>query len=97
MSYEMLSLNYKFSEDYELLYKLLQKQIIVCFIDYNSYDKKYENQEPLYDVCTTQRHKPKEGWINISSRGHGYLTARNKEEFIEECKLRKLKYIPPQK
>jgi hypothetical protein len=46
MTYEMLPLNYYFSEDYDLLYELCQKQIIICFIDSNSYEEN-QNEEAL--------------------------------------------------
>jgi hypothetical protein len=94
MNYEMLSLNYDFSEDYEMLFELLHNQIIVCFVDYNAFEKENEEKEPLYDVCITQRYKPQEGSINIGARGIGYIAAINKEEFIQQCKKRKLKFIP---
>lgn len=87
--------NYETSQDYELLYELMQTQRIICLVEPIHY-------EGCVDVADTSPEFNKD-FISIGARGVSYLTAHNyngenvKDKFIEQCKKLNLKFLPPMK
>ncbi len=86
----------KTSTNYELLFELMQKQRIICLVDYNSYpqNKCHGDNDPIWDVCQT----PCIGeypFYELSSRGNNYISAQTKEEFIQKCAAHKVRFISP--
>lgn len=79
------------SQDYELLFELMQKQRIVCFI---------KNKEGLEEICATGR-KFNKDYISIGTRGIEYISAFDykdltpKEDFLKQCKEYQLKFLIP--
>ncbi len=92
---KLLQHNYDTSKDYEKLWELMKTQRILCMIDYGEMykDDKYQ----LRDVCQTPAVERDRYFTDISCRGYSYISARNKEEFIEQCTKGNLEYIVPTK
>lgn len=78
-----------FSDDYEWLVELMQKQSVVCVVDFNFPDS--SDHPPSRDIAKTSYDA---GSLQVGARGIGYLWAETKEEFIEQCKRRNLKFLP---
>ena len=88
---------YKLSKDYKLLYELIQKGNVVCFVDYNFYR---DNSKPSRDICQCKK-KARE--IVFVSRGHEYgsVSDWNIDEkhseldlFIKECQSLNVEFVP---
>ena len=90
-------MQYKLSQDYEKLHKLINEGFIAAgFVDY-----KYPNDEKIYrDICKIEKHC--ENRIIIGSRGFGYggvwpfevtITNNEKDIFIRSCKSINLGWI----
>lgn len=90
---EKLSKRYLTSTNYDLLFELMQDQRVVCFVNYKDY-KKGEDGYILQDICQTQAVK-RDTMFEISARGYSYISAFDKEEFIEQCKTSCLEFIEP--
>lgn len=87
-----LSQNYKTSKDYELLFELVHKERVICYVPYKSNSK-------TKDVCQSQV-LPIDGYISIGSRGIEYISAMNnfngktlKEDFIQQCQEIDLEFV----
>jgi len=91
---------YNLSTDYERLYRLSQQQRIVCFVPYPfGVDK----DKQTLQTAQTQRYSPNDTEaMEIGSKGVAYVSAFDtkelsmKEDFIEQCMIRKILFIEPQ-
>lgn len=89
---ELLNFNYKnLSEDYEKLFELMQKERIICFV---------ENSNGNQDICATMA-VIQDDYYRVGARGIEYIGAFKykdmtaKEDFINQCKNCKLKFLEP--
>jgi hypothetical protein len=73
---------YTTSQDYELLFELMQKSSIVCVVDFQG----------CRDVAQTLC---RDGDYQICVRGHGYLWTDDKDEFIRFCSLINVEFVVP--
>jgi len=90
---------YQLSKDYQLLYQLIQKQSIVCFVDYDFYRN---GKDKARDICQCKITKSKD--ITFISRGHEYggvsqweIELEKTTEydlFLSECKSLNIEFIP---
>lgn len=88
---------YKLSKDYKLLYELIQKDNVVCFVNY---DLRRNNTDFVRDICQCKK-KTRE--IVFVSRGHEYGSVsdwnidENHSEldlFLSECKSLDVEFVP---
>lgn len=82
---------YKTSTDYEELARLMQKQAVVCLVD-------YRDDSEIRDVAHTifgPVSRSGKGIWQISARGYGYIYAFSQEEFIHNCRLQHVEFIVP--
>lgn len=74
---------YQTSRDYSLLWSLAQKQSIVCIVDYC---------EDCRDVCHTIWNGR---YMQISSRGNGYVDGDTLDEFAKLCARSNVEFLIP--
>lgn len=88
---------YKLSKDYKLLYELIQKENVVCFVNY---DFRRNNTDFVRDICQC---KKKATEIVFVSRGHEYgsISDWNIDEkhseldlFVQECQSLNVEFVP---
>ncbi len=78
------------SQDYELLFELMQTQRVICLVDNNE----------CTDICAT-RAVQDNGYFSIGARGIEYIGAFEfkdksaKEDFIDQCKKSNIRFIEP--
>lgn len=93
-----ISLDYKTSTDYDHLYNLLKDgKRIVVFVQTRGSNKKYD---PLGEqIGIAYRQKWFDGGImfTVLSGSYHYVTAKEREEFIDECEICGVKFINPTK
>lgn len=77
------------SRDYRRLAAVMKSVSVVCIVDY----PRSTGGEALRDVAHTL-YGPNGFW-EIASRGHGYVTAFSEEEFIERCGEANVEWIIP--
>ena len=89
---------YNFSKDYDLLYELIKKGNVVCFVNY---DFSRNQTDFVRDICQCKRTKSND--ISFISRGHEYGAVnqweidKNSTEldlFYAECKSLDVEFIP---
>lgn len=79
------------SQDYELLFELMQKERIICFVD---------NAIGMQDICATMP-MIDNSYYRIGARGIEYIGAFDykelsaKEDFLKQCKEFNLKFLNP--
>jgi len=84
-------LNYKTSNDFKLLFELVMKQRIVCFI----------TKENGHIIIAANTASTDNEHISIGTQGIGYIDAFQfddktlKQDFIEQCEYYKLEFIIP--
>lgn len=75
-----------FSTRYSHLVDLMQKESVICFVDYGD--------RPCRDIAKTAYDST--GKIfEIRARGIGYLWAESPQEFIEQCRKYNVSFLPP--
>ena len=85
-------MGYKTSRDYALLWKMAQKQSVVCLVDYP-----LDTAAVCRDIAHTICHVGVEvSYLNISARGIGYVSAETLEEFERNCKAANVEFILPE-
>lgn len=87
---KLLNHGYETSKDYQLLFELMKRNRIICFIPF---DEEFEDGYILKDVCQTKA--TDEGYFDVSARGYSYITAFNREDFIKKCESAKLEFVNP--
>ena len=75
---------YNTSNDYEVLFKLMREQNIICYID--SFDR---------DVCEAIFRIELCPFYELVSRGFRHFSVNTKEEFIEKCERHKVWFVLP--
>ena len=90
---------YKLSKDYKLLYELIKKSNVVCFVNY---DFSRNRTDFVRDICQCKRTKSND--ISFVSRGHEYGCVSQWEIelkkcteydlFLSECKSLDVEFIP---
>ena len=89
---------YNLSKDYKLLYELIQKANVVCFVNY---DFRRNGTDFVRDICQCKRRKDND--ITFVSRGHEYGGVSDWEIddihseydlFENECKSLDVEFIP---
>lgn len=80
---------YQTSDDYELLADLMEKFPVVCIVSYHGC------KEVASTAFLTFGKYPSE-W-RIKFKGFTYIWARDRKRFINECRKRKVRFIPPTK
>lgn len=74
---------YQTSRDYALLWELGQKQSVVCIVDY-------------YEDCRDVRQTIWNGrYMQVSSRGNGYVDGDTAEEFAKWCQRSNVEFLIP--
>ena len=82
---------YKFSNDYEQLWWLAQKQSVACRVTYS--DNFFPAEVDLcQDICQTIFSSL---GVSVSVRGCSYISAETLKEFIVQCKRSNLEWIVP--
>jgi len=79
-------IGYKTSKDYDALFDTVQKQGVICILDYN----RIGTRDVGHSIFS-----PHSGLIEISARGICYIWAELKSEFIEQCETLNLEWIEP--
>ncbi len=81
--------SYITSDDYELLFELMQTKIIICLIHNKSSvtTTYFSNQE-------THPFSSSDVW-GIKDEVEFWIKVTNKENFVEYCKSLKLSFLPP--
>jgi len=79
---------YDTSRDYEQLADLMQKQSVICIVDYerDCRDVAHTLWSPSHDG---------EGVWQLSARGITYIYGFNREDFIKQCQSRNVEIIFP--
>lgn len=80
-----LSVNYNWSQDYPLLVELMEKESIVCKVKYRP-----DIFDTAHSLCNGMWAK-----YAISARGTCYVSADDKEEFIQLCKDDEVSFLVP--
>jgi hypothetical protein len=79
--------------NYRLLWKIAQKQSVICIVDY-AFDRKEFPTDPIYrDVAHTI--KRSDGELAICCRGVEYITANSFIQFNKQCAFLNVEFIPP--
>lgn len=86
----MLINGYNTSNDYEVLFELIQTQNVICYVDYNRFSQEVES---LWDVCEAVMRTEHRSVYELVSRGYCYFQATTEEEFIEKCQRNKVRFI----
>ena len=81
---------YETSRDYGYLFDLMQRSSVICIIDCHF----RHGDPPRRDIAKTLC---REGDYQISGRGNGYLIADSKEDFLRQCAIWDVEFIPPNK
>lgn len=80
---------YPVSRDYDLLAFLMQRQSLLCIVDYGK-------DGGIRDVGKTLWSADRSGGVwQLSARGIGYIYAFSREEFIAECAKANVEFIVP--
>lgn len=69
---------YETSRDYERLADEMQRRSVVCIVD--SYSDCRDIAKTIYSDS-----KDGDGTWQISSRGHGYVYADSRDQFVRQC------------
>jgi hypothetical protein len=79
---------YQTSKDYERLADLMQKQSVICMVDYG---------KDCRDVAHTLwlPSESNDGFWQLSARGIGYVYGTSRQEFIAQCQKHNVEVIFP--
>jgi len=84
-----ISKNYNWSQDYELLCDLMEKESIVCKVRYDLVmaDEIYDCAHTLFNGIWAK--------YAISARGICYVSNKDRKEFIDWCKRYNVSFLVP--
>ena len=93
LSFRTPAKGYTWSQDYNLLMKLMIDGAIVALVLYDT----FQDGRKLFDVCMMLRKPISEKHVELvaSARGVEYFSAYSGDEFVELCEKYEVKFLDP--